>query len=249
MQIEIVTLFPEIFTSFFKIGLIGKAVEKKILRYDLIHLRDYGVGNYRKVDDYPYGGGHGMLLRFDVLAEAVEGRTRMKTVMPSPRGRPLNQMLMNDLSREKQLRLICGHYEGIDQRFIDTHVDMEVSLGDYVIASGEVASLVLIEGLARKQPGFSNNRASCEKESFEAGLLEEDHYTRPREAKGKSIPDVLESGHAKHIADWKHHNQLWNTYRRRPELMKGLSLSGQEVDHLLDEVYRENGKRSNGAKT
>lgn len=222
MIFNIITLFPEFFDSPCRSGLLGKALEKGILELNLVNIRDYAEGNYRRCDDYPFGGGCGMVLMAPPVMKALEslkGNTG-KVVMTSPGGILLNQRMVKELSGNREITVICGHYEGIDQRVVDRCVDYEISIGDYVLSGGEYAALVIMDSIARYIPGFMTNRESLAHESFEDDLLEYPQYTRPAELEGEAVPEVLVNGNHGEIERWRLHESIEKTKKVRPDLYK-----------------------------
>lgn len=229
MIIDIITLFPESFTSFLNHSIIKRAQEKNLLKVNLINLRNFGLGNYQQVDDTPYGGGAGMVIRADVATGAIKSlklEKGAKVISLSPRGRVFNQDLAKDLSQTPHLVLFNPHYEGVDQRFIDNYVDLEVSVGDYVLSGGEVASMVIVDAVARLIPGVLGNESSNQEESFDIksqtgqSLLEYPHYTKPAEFEGEVVPDVLLSGDHQKIKLWREEKALQLTKEKRPDLLE-----------------------------
>lgn len=222
MIFKIYTLFPDFFESPLKSGLLGKAVESGIIEVRIIDIRDFSEDRFRRCDDYPFGGGSGMVIMPGPLFGAIEanetGESRM--LYTSPSGKPLTQEFVKELSSGESVSIICGHYEGIDQRVIDTFVDVEVSTGDYVLSGGEFAALIIVDAVARNIPGFMSNSESLVEESFESDLLEYPQYTRPAEFKGLSVPDVLLSGDHGKIAAWRHDKRIEKTRSVRPDLYK-----------------------------
>ncbi|MBN8218787.1 MAG: tRNA (guanosine(37)-N1)-methyltransferase TrmD [Spirochaetes bacterium] len=235
MRFEICTLFPEFFHSFFTTGLVARAVDNGILSYAIHNLRLHGEGRYRSVDDAPFGGGAGMLLKYDVIRKSLEATGERPVIHLTPRGRVLNTSMAKRLASLPGVTLLCGHYEGIDQRILDRAVGMEVSIGDYVLGGGETPAQVLIETIARHLPGFLTE-ASLEAESFESGLLEHDQFTRPREADGVPVPGVLVEGDPKRIAAWQRENALWRTWRRRPDLFARQTLADCDFDAIHGKI-------------
>ena len=243
MLFNILTIFPEKIEYFFSQGLVKKAIENKIFKYKILNIREYGLGKYRKVDDYPYGGGNGMLLRYDVLKKAFSSIKPSYTIHLSPRGELLTQKNCNkikNIALEKNLCIICGAYEGIDQRFIDNHVDLEISIGNYVIHSGETACTVLLESIIRLLDGFMENYETKQNESFMLNndfLLEYDQYTRPIKYSGNYVPEILYSGNHSLINKWQHYNQLFKTFKKDKKLLFEYSLNRKEADFLLDSYF------------
>ena len=226
MKFDIVSLFPKYFDSPLQESLIAKAIKQKIFEVAIVNLRDFSNLTRHQVDDKPYGGGAGMVLRADVLAACVNSlRSKVsKVILLDPTGVKFTQRIASELSREAHIILICGRYEGVDQRFKDKYVDLQLSIGDYVLNGGEAAGLVVLEAIARLLPGTIGNAASLENESFSAkdGSLRLDypHYTRPEKFEGKSVPQVLISGDHKKIASWKQGKALEVTQKLRPDLLK-----------------------------
>lgn len=214
MRIDVVTLFPGMFEGPLTESIIARARENQLLDLHFHDLRNFGIGNYKQVDDKPYGGGAGMLMRPEPLVDAIEaisgqrpaGRAKPHRIYFSPRGRKLKQKKVESLSKKKWLILVCGHYEGIDQRVIDSFIDEEISIGDYVLTGGEIPAMVLIDAVARHIPGVLGDDASAHQESFSEALdrkKEYPHYTRPEEFRGMNVPDVLLSGNHGEIEKWR----------------------------------------------
>jgi tRNA (guanine37-N1)-methyltransferase len=219
---KIVTLFPDFFDSPLRTGLLGKAVDAGIIGVTITDIRDFAADRYRSCDDYPYGGGSGMVLMPGPLAGAVESVKTESTrvVLTSASGTLLTQELVRKLAFHGELCILCGHYEGVDQRFIDRYVDEEISVGDYVLSGGEFAALVIMDAVSRYVPGFMSNRESLVEESFEMDLLEYPHFTRPEDIFGMKVPDVLMSGNHRKIAEWRREESIEKTKRVRPDLYK-----------------------------
>ncbi len=238
MKISILTLFPEIIEGYFTQSIMRKAVERGIISYTIINFRDYAADRHKTVDDMPYGGGAGMVLKCDPLAQALDHCSDGgKVICPNPSGSVCNQKKIRELAAMEQLVFICGRYEGIDQRIIDTYVDDELSVGDYVLSSGEIASLVIIDAVYRLLDGVIN-RQSLVEESHDNGLLEYPHYTRPETFRGQEVPRVLLSGHHEHIRRWRRKERLRKTFVNRPELLAQRALT-EEDKSLLEEIRRE----------
>lgn len=220
MKFTILSLFPEILEGFFQASIMKKSVEKGLIDYQLVNIRDYAFDKHKTCDDSPYGGGAGMVLKAEPLALALDsvGAANKRTLYPTPSGRLFNQSLALDLSKETELVFICGRYEGIDQRIIDEYVDDEISIGDYVISSGEISTLVIVDAIYRLCEGVITAE-SLDEESFADGLLEYPHYTRPEEFRGQKVPEVLLSGHHKKIVEWRREKSMDKTKRLRPELL------------------------------
>lgn len=221
MQLDIITLFPDFFTSPLNSGLLGRALEKAIAIVNLINPRDFTTDKHHRVDDEPYGGGVGMLLKPEPIFAAVESLemlSKKQVILMSPQGQPLNQPLLKDLaSNYEQLIVICGHYEGVDER-VSHLLDLEISMGDFVLTCGEIPALALINGVVRLLPGTVGKEASLKAESFEEGLLDYPQYTRPPVFRGWEVPDILLSGNHQAIANWRKDQQIQRTRTRRPEL-------------------------------
>jgi tRNA (guanine37-N1)-methyltransferase len=242
MKFTILSLFPEILEGFFNSSIMSRAVKNKIVEYDFINIRDYALDKHRTCDDSPYGGGAGMVMKAEPLAMALESvdASKLRTIYMSPSGKKLNQNLSQELSREEEIVIICGRYEGIDQRIIDLYVDDEVSIGDYVISSGEIASLVLVDSVYRLCDGVIS-RESLEEESFQNSLLEYPHYTRPEVFQGLHVPDILLSGHHANIVNWRLRKQLEKTRTNRPDLLKDGMLTVTAEKLLNEMVIQEEG--------
>lgn len=224
MQFDIITLFPDFFTSPLQSGLLAKALERDIARVNLVNLRDFAHDKHRRVDDEPYGGGVGMLLKPEPIFAAIESLEILpprEILLMTPQGEPLNQALLKTWAGSyQQLILICGHYEGVDERVCVHLVTREVSLGDFVLTCGEIPALAIINGVTRLLPGTVGKAESLELESFEAGLLDYPQYTRPPVFRGWQVPPVLRSGNHQDIADWRYQQQLDRTKARRPDLWR-----------------------------
>ncbi|HEY9781630.1 MAG TPA: tRNA (guanosine(37)-N1)-methyltransferase TrmD [Leptolyngbyaceae cyanobacterium] len=222
MRFDIVTLFPDFFTSALSSGLLGKALAKQIAQVNLVNPRDFTTDKHHKVDDEPYGGGVGMLMKPEPIFAAVESLPilpRCEVILTTPQGQTMNQPLLRELvTNYDQLVVICGHYEGVDERVMHL-VTREVSLGDFVLTGGEIPALALINGVTRLLPGTVGKVESLKAESFEAGLLDYPQYTRPAEFRGWKVPEVLLSGNHQAIAQWRYEQQLQKTRDRRPDLL------------------------------
>ena len=220
MKFDVLTLFPDMFKSLDE-SIIGKAKEKKLIDINLINIRDFSKDKHKKVDDTPYGGGAGMVLMPDVVYDAYSlvKDENAKVIYLSPQGKVLNQDKVKELSKENHLILLCGHYEGIDQRVLDEIVDEEISIGDYVLTGGELPAMVLIDSVSRYVKGVLNEDSTKE-ESFSSNLLEYPQYTRPEEFRGKKVPEVLISGHHENIRKWRQEKSLEVTKIKRPDLLE-----------------------------
>ena len=221
MKFDVLTLFPEMFASM-QTSVIGRAIQKRIIEMNLVNIRDFSKDKHKKVDDYPYGGGAGMVMRPDVVYDAYQSLTdkKAKVIYLSPQGELLTQKKVQELSKEKHLILLCGHYEGIDQRVIDEIVDEEISIGDYIVTGGELPAMVLMDAISRYVEGVIKEEA-VQEESFVEGLLEYPQYTRPEIFLNKKVPDVLLSGHHANIENWRKEKALEITKRKRKEMLKG----------------------------
>lgn len=223
MKITIISLFPEIFPEVLNSSITLQGQRKGFLEYQFINLREFGVGAHKSVDDKSYGGGVGMVLRADVLAKALKSiqisKLKTKVVLTSPSGNKLTQVKARELSVLDHLIIICGHYEGIDQRFIDKYIDEEISIGDYILTGGEIPALVIIDAVSRLVNGVLKSEAT-EKESFEQDLLEHPHYTRPEIFERKKVPKTLISGNHQLIEQWRRDQSLKKTKSTRPDLLK-----------------------------
>ena len=221
MKFDVLTLFPEMFEPM-KHSIIERASEKDLIDINLIYIRDFSKDKHKHVDDTPYGGGAGMLIRPDVVYDAYSSvsEENAKVIYMSPKGKVLNQNMVKELSKESHLIILCGHYEGIDQRVLDEIVDEEISIGDYVLTGGELPAMVLIDSVSRYVDGVLSNSSTVE-ESFsgEDKLLEYPEYTRPAEFHGMKVPEVLTSGNHQEIARWRREQSLITTYKKRPELL------------------------------
>lgn len=244
MRIDVLTLFPEMFAPLLSTSIMGRAIAKGLLEIKLYNIRDFAKNKHRRVDDYPYGGGQGMILApqplFDALYHVLGAyeSEKPKVILMSPQGKVLDQDLARQLSKEHGLVIICGHYEGVDQRVIDRFVDMEISIGDYVLTGGELPAMVLIDCVGRLIPGVLGNPESTQDESFSRGLLEYPQYTRPYEYEGYTVPDVLLSGNHQEIQRWRLKESLRNTLQKRPDLLEKAELSPYEME-LLEEIKNE----------
>ena len=237
MQFNVLTLFPEMFMSLQE-SIIGKATEKGIIDINLINIRDFSKNKHKKVDDTPYGGGAGMVMMPDVVYDAYNSiiakskcKEKIRTIYMSPQGKKLDQKKVEELSKEKQIIILCGHYEGIDQRVIDEIVDEEISIGDYVLTGGELPAMVLIDSVSRYVQGVLKEDSTKE-ESFSQGLLEYPQYTRPEVFEGESVPEVLMSGHHENIRKWRRLKSLEITRERRPDLYKYVELTKEDKKML-----------------
>lgn len=226
MNINVITMFPGYFEGPLQTSIVGRAIEDGALAVEVLDLREHGIGRHRQLDDAPFGGGPGMVMKVEPLAAALAPLARSHRVLFTPSGRPMTQATLDDWAELDDVTFVCGRFEGVDQRVIDSHIDEEVSLGDYVLAGGEVAAAAAIEGVARLLPGVVGNPDSTEKESFRDGMLEEPVYTRPATFEGASVPEVLLSGDHGRIEQWREEQRLRRTRERRPDLLS----NGTESD-------------------
>ncbi len=242
MRFDVITIFPEYFESPLRVGALKKAQERGLIEINLINLRDFALDKHRMVDDRPFGGGEGMVFKPEPLYRAISSLRQLGTsyvVYLSPQGRLLNQEIVKELYEKGHLVLICGRYEGIDERIRKHFIDDEISIGDYVVFGGEVAALVVIEAVARLVPGVVGKRDSVEKESFSQGLLKYPQYTRPRDFMGYKVPEILLSGDHAAIAKWRRKKSLEVTLKRRPDLLKKAKLSEEDLEFLRQLGWQE----------
>lgn len=234
MLIDILTLFPDMFTGPFDTSIIKRAREKGILNINITDIRDFSGNKHNTVDDTPYGGGAGMVMQAPPILRALEslrqkrGGSLARVVLMCPTGLTFNQQWARDLAGEEHLVIICGHYEGIDERVRELAVTDELSIGDYVLTGGELPAMVVVDAVSRMIPGVLGERASAEEDSFYDGLLEYPHYTRPPEYQGLSVPDVLLSGHHENIRRWRRRQSLLRTLERRPDLLRPEVLTDED---------------------
>lgn len=243
MRFDVVTLFPPMFQALSDYGITGRALERGLAELGLWNPRDYTHDRHRTVDDRPYGGGPGMLMKVQPLRDAIhEARAahqgRSHVVYLSPQGRPLDQAGVRELAQHEHLVLIAGRYEGVDERLIEAEVDEEWSIGDYVLSGGELAAMVVIDAVTRLLPGALGHEDSAEQDSFSEGWLDCPHYTRPELFEGMTVPDVLLSGDHAAIARWRRKQAIGRTWLRRPELLEKQALD-EETQQLLQEFIQE----------
>jgi tRNA (guanine37-N1)-methyltransferase len=242
-QIDVVTLFPEMFTALTDSGITGRAVRKELLNIRFWNPRDFTSDRHQTVDDRPYGGGPGMVMAIKPLQEAI-GRARRAQgegshlIYLSPQGKQLNQRKVKELVDREKLVLLCGRYEGIDERLIQAEVDEEISIGDYVLSGGELPAMVLLDALIRQLPGALGHEDSAQQDSFAEGLMDCPHYTRPEQYEGQVVPSILLSGNHEQIRRWRLKQSLGRTWQRRPELLSELVLD-EEQKQLLEEFIQE----------
>lgn len=246
MRFDVLTLFPEMFEGFFSSSVIGRGIEQGRVSVSVTNFRDYSTNKHRTVDDTPYGGGGGMVLKPEPLFRAVDELirdepTRPRVLMMSPQGIPFTQSKAEELASHDHLILLCGHYEGFDERVRQHLVDEEISIGDYVLTGGELPAMVLMDSVIRLVSGVLGNESSAETDSFSMGLLEYPQYTRPADFQGWKVPDVLLSGHHLEIARWRRRQSLIRTWERRPELLETAELSDEDR-RFLKKLQEEAGK-------
>jgi len=246
MRAAIVTLFPDMFDAITEYGVTGRAIRDGLVNLAFWNPRDFTRDRHRTVDDRPYGGGPGMLMKTEPAAEAIMAAKAAlpsaKVIYLTPQGRVLDQAAINRLARQEALILLCGRYEGIDERVIESQVDEEWSLGDYVLSGGEVAAMACLDAIIRLQPGALGHEDSAEEDSFMQGLLDCPHYTRPEHYAGKSVPPVLLSGDHEAIRKWRLQQSLGRTWQRRPELLERMTLNDEQralLDAFIAQVKHE----------
>lgn len=237
MRFDILTLFPEMIEAVLGDSIIGRAREKGIIEINCVQIRDFAFNKHRQVDDYPYGGGTGMVMQaqpiFDAYNSVCEGLDyKPETIYLSPQGKTFRQGTAKRLSKKKHIVLICGHYEGVDQRVLDEIVDSEISLGDFVLTGGEIAAMAVVDATARLVPGVLKSEDSFSEESHFNGLLEYPQYTRPEEWRGKKVPEILLSGHHKNIMAWKREMSILNTFKKRRGMLSKANLSEKEREFV-----------------
>ncbi len=240
MQIDILTLFPEIIDGALNSSILKRAHEKEQFDYNLINFRDFSKNKHKKVDDYPYGGGAGMVLTAQPIFDAIEFAKNKtpstpRVILMCPQGERYTQKKAEELAKEEHLIIICGHYEGYDERIREALVTDEISIGDYVLTSGEIGALVVVDSVVRLLPNVLGNVESAKEDSFSTGLLEHPHYTRPAEYKGMKVPEVLLQGNHAEIDLWRMKQSLKRTYERRPDLLKEAQLN-DEQRRILQEL-------------
>ena len=241
MRFDILTLFPRMFFSPLEVSILGKAIEKGLIEIQTVNIRDFALDKHQVVDDTPYGGGQGMVMKVEPIARAIEWVKAKNpsawTIYLTPQGRPFDQDMARRLSTRSHLILLCGRYEGVDERVRELFVDEEISIGDYILTGGELAAMVIIDAISRFLPGVLGSDRSAEEESFFNSLLEYPQYTRPVDFKGRSVPEVLLSGNHSAIDLWRRREALKRTFVRRPDLLDKANLSGDEKN-LLAEIRK-----------
>jgi len=249
MKYTVLTLFPEMIEQGMGTSITGRAMSKGLIELKAVNIRDYSDNKHMKVDDYPYGGGAGMVMQAEPVFRAYEAVTKLKRteenasketdsckkprlIFLTPQGQVFNQILAEEFAKEEELIFLCGHYEGIDERVLEEIVTDNVSIGDYVLTGGELPAMVMMDAISRLVPGVLNNDISAETESFQDNLLEYPQYSRPEEWRGKKVPEVLLSGNHKKIEEWRRQKSIERTLERRPDLLKKANLTEKEKKHL-----------------
>ena len=235
MKVRILTIFPDLIRAFVDNGIFNRAIENNILTIEVYDLREFTDNRHKSVDDYSFGGGAGMVLKAEPFFNFFEKSKAKNVIFPSPQGVKLNNKLSRELSQKQELTFICGHYEGVDERVIEKYVDLEVSLGDYVLSGGELPSLVIMDSILRFIPEFIK-KASSELESFEDSLLDNAVYTRPSNIDNEEVPNVLISGNHSHIEEYRKRDSIYRTLLRRPDLLKNIS---DEDKKLLKKIIEK----------
>ena len=234
-RFHILTLFPEMVMDGLNTSIIGRAIEAGLLEINAVNIRDYSTNKHMKVDDYPYGGGAGLVMQPEPVYRAYKDlekdmKKKPRVVYLTPQGTTFHQEMAKELAKEEELVFLCGHYEGIDERVLEEIVTDYVSIGDYVLTGGELPAMVMIDSISRLVPGVLHNDDSAGDESFENGLLEYPQYTRPVEFMGKKVPDVLLSGHHANVDKWRREQSVIRTFNKRPELLENAQLSKSEIE-------------------
>lgn len=252
MQIDVLTLFPEMFEGVLGTSIVGKAQQKGLVSFRLVNFREFSGNKHGQVDDMPYGGGGGMVLKAEPIFRAVESLTeptaekeerqvttkRPRVILMCPQGRRYDQKLAEELAEEDHLIFICGHYEGYDERIREHLVTDEISIGDYVLTGGELASMVIIDSVVRLQPGALGNAQSAVSDSYSTGLLEHPHYTRPAQFRGWTVPDILLSGHHENIEKWRLTEAVRRTLERRPDLLEAEGIS-EDIKKIAERLKQQ----------
>jgi tRNA (guanine37-N1)-methyltransferase len=244
MRIDVITLFPEMFRGPFDSSIVARARQSGIVSIEMHNLRDWGEGKHHMVDDAPHGGGAGMVLKAGPLFDAVEAIRPLaepagRVVLLTPQGRLLNESIVRELAEQERLVLICGHYEGVDERVREHLVDDEISIGDYVLSGGEIAAMAVVDAVVRRLPGALGGETSLDEESHAEGLLEYPQYTRPAEFRGWAVPEILLSGNHPEVERWRRRQSILRTARRRPDLLAKAELSDKEKQWLEEELSED----------
>lgn len=247
MKIKVFTIFPEMLRPMVSESILGRAIEAGYIDVELIDIREYATNKHKNTDDYPFGGGAGMVMLAQPIVDAFAANTspdfKGRRIYMSPRGRRLDQKIVEELAQYDELMILCGHYEGVDQRALDICIDEELSIGDYVLTGGELAALVVIDSVSRLIPGVLGSGESAEDESFTTGLLEYPQYTRPREFRGMEAPEVLLSGHHANILKWQREKSLEITLKNRPDLLETAPLTKKDREYI--ELLKLDGEDKN----
>ena len=245
MKFHVMTLFPEMIEDATKVSILGRAINNDLISIDAINIRDFSENKHMKVDDYPYGGGAGMVMQampiykaYQSIIDKSQNKKKPRVLYMTPQGKVFNQKMAEELAKEDELIFLCGHYEGIDERVLEEIVTDNVSIGDFVLTGGEMPSLMMIDAISRLVPGVLHNDVSAEFESFQDNLLEYPQYSRPEEVLGRKVPDVLLSGHHGNIEKWRREQSIIRTYERRPDLLEKANLSDKEKE-FLEKYIRE----------
>ncbi len=237
MNFYVLTLFPDMIRDGFQTSITGRAVEKGLLSLETVNIRDFSVNKHQRVDDYPYGGGAGMVMQAEPVCLAYESVAskiprKPRVLYMSPQGKVFHQKMAEELAREEELVFLCGHYEGIDERVLEEIVTDEVSIGDYVLTGGELPALVMMDAISRLLEGVLHNEESAEFDSFSDNLLEYPQYSRPQNWRGKEVPPILLSGHHVNVEKWRREQSLLRTKKRRPDLLPGANLTEEDKKFL-----------------
>ena len=248
MQFYIMTLFPEMVMNGLNTSIIGRAMTKGLLSIDAVNIRDYAFNKHNSVDDYPYGGGAGMLMQaepvyqcYKAIEEKIAGQKKPRVIYLSPQGKTFNQTMAEEFATEEELIFLCGHYEGIDERVLEEIVTDYVSIGDYVLTGGELPAMIMVDAISRLIPGVLHNNVSAEFESFQDNLLEYPHYSRPETWHDKKVPPVLLSGHHVNIEKWRREQSVIRTAKNRPDLLEKADLTDKEWK-LAEEILKNEAK-------
>ena len=242
MKINILTLFPKMFEGFISESIIARAIKSEVVEFNIVDIRNYCYDKHKQADDIPFGGGNGMVMKPEPIFRALED-VKGKVIYTSPQGQKLNQQLVKEISEEKEITIIAGHYEGIDERIVEHKVDMEISIGDFVLTGGELPAMIIADAIIRLLPNVIK-KESYENDSFFNGLLDYPHYTRPADFNGIKVPDVLISGNHKKIEEWRIRESLKRTYIRRKDLLEKKDLSNSERK-ILNEIIKELEEQNN----